>query len=191
MMDDRSIINALKKDNQEAFSILYHRYWEKLYYVAYGKLGSQEETEDLLHDLFMEIWNNRKKLVIKKSLAAYLFTALKYKIFRLYDSKAVRRRYAERIQSKETPPNNNVEEYISFNELYDRIEQNIEKLPKKCRVVFKLSRFRNQTVDEISEKLKISPHTAQNHINKALKLLRYESRNMITFLSLCLLKLFC
>ena len=174
------LIDALKNGNPEVFSEIYKKYWEKLYYMAYKRLGSHDEAEDIIHDLFVDLWKNREKLNIQKSFDAYIFTALKFKIFRHIDSKAVRKKYLQNAFAKELPIDYSIEDSLLFDELYEKIEENIEKLPKKCRVVFKLSRYKNYSVNEISKKLNISPNTAQNHINKALKKLRYGLANIIT-----------
>ncbi len=179
MKDDSISVEALKKGDPKALSDLYNKYWKKLYYAAYKRLGSQCETEDIIQDLFVDLWKNRERLDIKKSFAAYIFTALKFKIFRFIDAKAVRRKYMVNLNSEEITRDFNVEESVLFNELFELIHENVEKLPKKCRIVFKLSRYKNYTVNEISKKLNISPNTAQNHISKALKQLRLELKNIM------------
>ena len=174
-MDD-----LIKENNELAFAVIYDRYWEVLYSIAYRKTGSQQETEDLLHEVFMDIWKNRKRLTVKKSFAAYIATALKYKIFRLIDARAVRRKHAGSVGLKSQLAETTTENQLSFDELYDLIEQSIEKLPYKCRSVFRLSREKNQTVKEIAAHLNISPNTAQNHINNALKNLRVDLQDYLT-----------
>lgn len=169
MLNEKSLIEKLRLDDINAFKKIYETFWDRLFYSAYIRLNSLEETEDILHDLFLDLWNNRSKINIKKSLSAYLFTSLKYKIFRLYDYKSVREKHKDKISSEESY---SLENNIELDELYDLIEQSVEILPEKCKVVFKLSRFQGLTTKEISEELNISPNTAQNHINKALKILR-------------------
>ncbi len=179
MKSDEELVLSLKNDDKKAFATLYNRYWEKLYYAAYKRIRSQEETEDLIHDLFLEIWNNRHKIEIQKSFAAYIFTAIKFKIFRLMDAKSVRAKHAENTIAEKEIFTNNVEDNLLFNELYNLIEEKIEKLPKKCKIVFKLSRKKQFTVKEISKELNISVNTAQNHISKALKFLRLELNDFL------------
>ena len=181
-LPDNKLLDLIKENNELAFATIYDRYWEVLYSIAYRKTGSQQEAEDLLHEVFADIWKNRKQIRVKKSFAAYIATALKYKIFRLIDARIVRKRHAGSISLVNQTSENTTENQLSFDELYDRIEESIERLPDKCRSVFRLSREKNQTVKEIAAKLNISPNTAQNHINHALKNLRVDLQDYLTIL---------
>ena len=169
---DKLIISFIKKGDEKAFALLYDKYWEQLYYIAYKHLQSAQDCEDLVHEVFIDLWKNRKKIEIRSSVSNYIFTALKYKIFRLYDAQRVRQNYAKLIASKEPETSNTTEKELSFKELYDLIEQNIQKLPEKCRLVFKLRKIEEYSVEEVAEKLNISPNTVHNQVTKASKILK-------------------
>ncbi|MDN5213400.1 RNA polymerase sigma-70 factor [Fulvivirgaceae bacterium BMA12] len=186
-LSDHQLFALIKKNNQLAFAAIYDKYWESLYSIAYRKTGSSQETEDLLHEVFMDLWKNRQNIEIRKSFAAYIATALKYKIFRLIDAQNVRKKHAGSVSFESRNMETTPENQLSFEELYDLIEESIEKLPQKCKSVFRLSRGDHQTVKEIATTLNISPHTAQNHINYALKKLRIDLQDYLTILIiLCL-----
>jgi RNA polymerase sigma-19 factor, ECF subfamily len=175
---EKYLINDLKRGSKKAFIELYEMYWEKLYYVCYKRTGSQIETEDIIQDLFLDLWKNREKMEIHTSLAAYIFTALKYKIFRMIESKKVRGKYVQRIDGYEPAAEETIESNIAFKELYYLFEQNVEKLPKKCRLVFKMSRNEELTAEEISRKLNISKSTVHNQITKANKIIKNEIKKL-------------
>jgi RNA polymerase sigma-70 factor (ECF subfamily) len=176
---DEFLFSALKKGNKNAFTLLYEKYWEKLYYVAYQHTQSAQESEDLIHELFTDLWNNRKKIKIKKTVSSYIFTALKYKIFRLYDSKIVRQNYVERIKRKNIFSSNSTEMQLSFNELFRLIEQEIDKLPERCKVIFQMRRLEELSVEEVAEKLKISSNTIHNQMTKASKILKQNLKEYL------------
>ncbi len=176
---DEFLFSALKKGNRNAFTKLYERYWEKLYYVAYKHTQSAQESEDLIHEIFIDLWNNRKKIRIKKTVSSYIFTAIKYKIFRLYDSKTVRKKYAESVNQKENNSSNITEMELSFNELYHLIEYEIDKLPERCKVIFKMRRMEEFSVEEVAEKLNISPNTIHNQMTKASKILKQNLKEYL------------
>lgn len=177
--NDEVLFSAFKKGNKNAFTMLYEKYWEKLYYVAYQHTQSVQESEDLIHEIFMDLWNNRKKIRIKKTVSSYIFTALKYKIFRMYDSKSVRKRYAESIKQKDNKSSNITEMELSFNELYHLIEYEIDKLPERCKVIFKMRRMEEFSVEEVAERLKISPNTINNQMTKASKILKQNLKEYL------------
>ncbi|MEN7549462.1 RNA polymerase sigma-70 factor [Rapidithrix thailandica] len=178
-MDDISLFKALQQNDERAFKLLYNRYWETIYYLALHKTQSPTDAEDLTHEVFLDLWKNRKKTTIQSSFAAYITTAVKYKVFRWIDAKSVRRKHARHLKKTAPLEYNPVEQQLTFKELYQQIEQNIDKLPEKCRLVFRLSREQNYTAKEIAQQLNVSPNTAQNHINKALKILRLELKEFL------------
>jgi RNA polymerase sigma-70 factor (family 1) len=177
-MEDEILLKALQKGEEQAFQALYQKYWQKLYYIAYQRIQSQKETEDILQDLFLDIWNKRKSLNIQKSFAGYIMTALKYKVLRWIDMKMMQDKY--QANQTNTLIDNQLEQTLSFDELYALIEEGMDKLPEKCRIVFKMSREEQFSVKEIAEKIGISPHTAQNHINKALQLMRLHLKDYVS-----------
>jgi RNA polymerase sigma-70 factor (ECF subfamily) len=182
MNDDQLLIKELCKGNEKAFVELYEKYWEKLYYVCYQRILSKEETEDIIHELFLDLWNKKDSLEIRSTFAAYIFTALKYKIFRLIDSKSIRRKYIGRMGDEEPASENTTEQLLDFNELYDLIEQRIENLPEKCKLIFRMSRDEYLSAEEISKKLNISSNTVQNQITKAKKVIKNQLKKLFFFI---------
>ena len=172
--NDKVLFAALKKSNKKAFTLLYEKYWEKLYYIAYQHTQSIQESEDLIHEVFIDLWKKRKKIKIKKSVSSYILTALKYKIFRLYDSKTVRKKYADRMIQKGSNNSNVTEIELSFNELYHLIEHEIEKLPERCKIIFKMRRMEEYSIEEVAKKLEISTNTVNNQMTKASKILKVK-----------------
>ena len=168
---DEELIQLLQIDDRKAFEIIYRSYWERLYAVAYNRLNSKENAEGLIQEIFTELWEKRSRLHIHKSLASFLFTALKYKIFNLYASQSVRRRYINENKKLVTEYCNETEEWLSFEELYGLIESEVSKLPEKCNLVFRLNQ-KGQTSGEIAEHLGVSKRTVEGHLDQARKKLR-------------------
>lgn len=178
MSDDQLLLAELRNGSQDAFVKIYEKYWEKLYYVCFQRTLSREETEDIIHELFLDIWNKKESIEIRTTFAAYIYTALKYKIFRLIDSKIVRRKYMEHFGDEEPASSITTEQLLDFNELYDLIEQSVENLPDKCKMIFKMSRDENLSAEEISRELNISSNTVQNQITKAKKIIRKRLKKL-------------
>lgn len=181
--DDKYLIEEIQKGNENAYLKLYKRYWQRLYYTCYSRVRSKEETEDILQELFVEIWKRREKLLIRSSVEAYLFTALKYKIFKFIDTRNKKNNLIVRVENEELfGSKEETEDKLLFDELYSLIERNIEKLPKKCKMIFKLSRRDYLTASEISSKLNISQNTVENQITKAKKTIRLELQKVFTLI---------
>jgi len=88
-------IKALRLGDEVAFENIYNVFWESLYAIAYNRLKSKEAVEEILQDLFTDLWDKRKSLEIRTSLVAYLQAALKYKILNYYYSQRLRKTYSQ------------------------------------------------------------------------------------------------
>ncbi|BDD09327.1 DNA-directed RNA polymerase sigma-70 factor [Fulvitalea axinellae] len=178
-ISDEALFGLVKQGDRQAYSFLYKKYWDELFRVAYHLTDSLADTEDLLHELFAELWLKKERVEIAGSFGAYVRTSLKYKVFRHYDRKRRKGEWNEEVMKDRLVAAGSADQPLSFEELYGLIEVAVENLPEKCRAVYKLSREENKNVREIAQILGISPNTAQNHINKALKELRLSLRDYV------------
>ena len=182
--DERTLTHLLQQGDEEAFEMLYNRYWENLLTVAYHRTGSMETAKELVQDVFTNLWRRRNHLNIKTTFAAYIFSAMKYTILDHIRSQMVKEKYAEAIKKTELRTENTTLDFIAYRELNSILEKEINKLPEKCRMVFRLSRVEHYSTKEIAEKLQISPKTVENQLTKALKVLRANMQEFTTFLTL-------
>lgn len=166
------LIKRLRKDDESALTIIYNTYWKLLYASAFNILKNKELSEDVVQDVFISLWNNRKQLEIKVSLKSYLHASTRYQVFAVIrKNKSIS--HIELLDDvdnrlKKTSP----ETKLMFKELVEQIDHIIGLLPDKCSKVYKLSREEQLSHKEISQKLNISTKTVENHITKALKTLR-------------------
>jgi RNA polymerase sigma-70 factor (family 1) len=175
---DQALIELLRQGDMAAFDALYDRYWRLLYNLAYQKIRDRDLAEELVQDLFINLWVRRERLQVQTSMAAYLSMGVRYMIIKFFQKERVQQRYEQTLALQ---PNyaNSTEESLGYQELQQVIEQEINKLPEKCREVFQLSRYDHLSQKEISLKLHISEKTVENHIGKALKLLRLSLKDFI------------
>lgn len=138
-------------------------------------LKDKDKTEDVAQDLFAELWQKRDQLHIHTSEAAYLRRmAVSRALNFIRDSK---RHNWDTLDDPDSPfvgPTVMPDVVSSMDEaeLRKRLEQAIQQLPEKCRIVFLLSRTEELSYAEIAAQLGISVKTVENQIGKALKLLR-------------------
>lgn len=166
---DEELNSLLCKGNDFAFRELFNRYWEKLYVTAHKVLGDEDVCEDIVQDIFLNLWERASGMEIK-NIRAYLYQAVKYQVANHIKKIRFIDKRAEIIGGHLM--GNNVEEYISSNETQTLIDQTISSLPNRCREVFYLSRFENLSNKEIAFKLGISVLTVETHMKKSLKYLR-------------------
>lgn len=169
---DEELLDRLRNDNEEALTILYNRYWELLFRKAFALLKDQPACEDIIQEVFVRIWNNRKNLQVRVSLSAYLSASVRYEVIRKIKAGKI---HADAFASIEQhyqdaashPP-------LEQKELLDHINLIVNQLSSKCKQVYKLSREEQLSHKEIAVLLQISPKTVENHLSKALRELRYS-----------------
>lgn len=169
---DEKILARLNKNDEKALSILYERYWEKLFISAYNLVKKREVCEDIIQEIFINIWNKRGEIKIHTSLKSYLYTCVTYKVYDYFrkNNKVIEVQLFENIEKRiqdSTP-----ESKLIFKELVAHINLHIDLLPEKSRIVFKLSRIEQLSHKEIAKKLNISTKTVEAHITNAIKILR-------------------
>ena len=186
LRSDQELVEFLKKDSEKSFKVIYQRYASKLYYSAYNLLRNKEVCEDLVQELFIDLWVKRNQLEILQ-LKSYLYRSITNKALMVIRSGKV-------TLSLETVEML-IDEYATDDRVIDKemqanLDKGISSLPEKCREVFILSRKEQLTHKEIATHLNISVKTVENHLTKALKHLRASLGNFFLFIILILLVIF-
>ncbi|WP_316793007.1 RNA polymerase sigma-70 factor [Pedobacter frigoris] len=174
---DQELTALLKQRDHMAFTEVYDRYWKVLYALAYNRVRDTQSAEDIVHDVLVSLWNNSATAVVD-NLSAYLATATKYMIFHLmkrekkFSHEEHAMEHAELMMDQE-----DIEDRLHYKRLLEMLNEEVEKLPEKCRLVFKYSRNEHMSNKEIAEKMDISTSTVENQMNKALSTLRGKVKN--------------
>jgi RNA polymerase sigma-70 factor (ECF subfamily) len=170
--DDIELINRLADNDEFAFAEIYGRYAEKLAGYAASKLYSLEDAQDVIHDIFVKLWTDRKELNVSSNLKTYLFTIARYRIIDKIRKNITREDYAVMLQSLAQAYEPNIEQKIAVKELERTIEQSLEELSPNVKRVYRLSREEHLSIMEIAQMLGLSEQTVKNQLSAALKHLR-------------------
>lgn len=173
-LSDMELAALLKQGNHRAFRELYNRYWEPLLNTAFKRLESLEAAEDLVQDLFVNLYLKRDTLWITTTMEGYLKTALKHKVLNAYRSQKLHQRYADHILTRPVDNDQTPQQMLQVKELAIKVEAATRRLPEKSRQVFLLSRVERLSNKEIAAQLNISVSTVEKHIGKAIKLLKSD-----------------
>ena len=161
----------VQQNDTKAFEELYKRYWPVLVNSAYKRLNSKEKAEDIVQNIFIDIYRRRAKIELTNSLKAFLYQALKFKVLNAYRSEAISNKYQNHIFLGPACKNDLANE-LEAKELEANINTTLNLLPEKCRQVFLLSRKDNLSNKDVSIRLSITISTVEKHITKALKILK-------------------
>jgi len=156
--------------DQHAYTQLYLAYMPYLLRFARSIIKNNELAEEVVSDVFIKVWQNRAELGKIDNLKLYLYvstknTALNY----------LSRHFRKDIISLEEMSLNismgtyNPEQLLITSEAVKKINQEIQKLPPRCRLIFKLVKEDRLRYSEIGRLLNISVKTIDNQMAIALK----------------------
>lgn len=174
---DNCLLDFLRKGELNAFEEIYRRYWKQLYSISYKRTQSTEISEELVQDIFTSLWEKRQTIHVE-NLSAYLFTATKYKIINHFHREMSKRNFMTSVSLESAE--NSTEEMVLLDDLNQALSQEIEKLPAKRKMIFKLYRQQNLSMKQVASQLGVSEKTVENQLNKAFKMLRLSLRHFLS-----------
>lgn len=177
--NDNLLVARIRNDNKDAFKSLYDRYGKKIYYFSLRFLGNNEEAEDLVQSVFINLWINRKMLDQGQEIRSYIYKSAVNSIYNIIKRRSVRARYSETVIREGEPFSDVTFEKVVGRDLEELVNSIISNLPEQQRQVFRLSRTECMTHEEIANKLGISLRTVENHMYRALKVIRKKLSDYI------------
>jgi RNA polymerase sigma-70 factor (family 1) len=172
---DVDLFSLVKASDEKAFEELYNRHWPILFNVACRRLDSRQKAEDIVQNIFVDLYSRRAAIEFTVSLRAYLLRALKFKVINEYRSASYRNKLRRSLFVDETRKVDFTHP-LEAKDLERRIDLILDRLPEKCKKVFLLSRKENLSYKDISDGLCITVSAVEKHISKALKILKYHIR---------------
>ncbi|MFY0253821.1 RNA polymerase sigma-70 factor [Chitinophaga sp. 30R24] len=169
-LTDEALLLLLQSGDEQALTLLYRRHWQSLFLSAYQVLKDKEACKDLVQELFTELWQKSRRIQINSSMKAYLSASIRYKVFRYIRRREVREELFDHLleRTDTTSP----ESELAVKDLQGLLNNLIDALPEKCRIIFRMSRDQHLTHKEIAQRLNVSIKTVENQINIALRRLR-------------------
>ena len=173
-IDWRDIQNRMAEDDQEALRVLYDHYNKRLFELAYTIVRSKEMAEEVVGDVFIQVWQKRKRIRTVENFSFYLYVMTRN------SSRSYLRKYGQKrlinldelamplYQIDATP-----EDLMITGEALQAINRAINELPPKCRMVFKLVKEDGLKYKEVAELLHLSVKTVENQLGIALKKIQF------------------
>jgi len=175
--NDIDLFEQIKNGNQKSFEELFNRYYNVLSNYSSIILNNNSCAEEVVADVFANIWIKRKKITINKNVKAYLYrstrnTAISYLRKRKQECETIDENKINFSQTHNSPDNELIREDSEF-----RLKNLLNKIPERSREVFILHRFNNLKYVEIAETLNVSIKTIEKHMTKSLKIIREYYKN--------------
>ena len=170
-INEVTFVKALKKGDSKAYTHLVENYHHRLCTYAFGLIGDHDLSEDIVQNVFIKIWKQRKMLRDDVDLKNYLYKAVYNGFIDQYRRRgpvfSLEKVHIDALQVfVQEDPENSLERLIAL------VKKEIENLPPKCRQTFLLSKQEGLTNIEIAEYLNISTKSVEGHITKAFSILR-------------------
>jgi len=168
---DETILSLLRAGKEQGMELLFQKYYAHVCLIIVRIVANPHTAEDLAQDVFSNIWQQRTQLQIHTGLKAYLSRAARNRALNhLRDQKIHWEHSSELAEPQALIPT--AQQTLESQELQNLIDQAIDALPERCRIVFVLKRFEHLSHQEIAHTLGISTKTVENHMTKALKMLQ-------------------
>lgn len=161
----------------EAFKSLFEMYFDRLYRYALRYLRSAEESQDLVHDVFLQVWRHRRRIGLERDLRSYLYASTRNHALDRLKHRKVEDRFIEQRASAQAGEGSAIDSADTARDLESRelaasIQQAIDTLPRRQREVVRLRWQDHLSYDEVAKALSISPKTVAIHLSRALEHLR-------------------
>ena len=163
------LLTLVAEGDEYAFERLYHLYYHRLFRFAMHLMKNEMYCEEVISDVFFNIWQIREKLPSITDLDAYLFRSVKNMALNNLDKENRKPKCEKLSVTIEYIPDDGDPESLMINdELNQALSDAVESLPEKCRIIFKLAHEDEFPYKKISEILGISVKTidAQMRIAK-------------------------
>jgi len=177
-MTSQKSIGKKEELDKGSFENLFREYFPPLMAFSRKILVDEDDAREVVHQVFITIWEKRLEIDLSQSMKSYLFTSVHNRSLNVI-------RDRKKFSSVEVPDvagELDVSSAIESMELEEKILEVIGSLPEKCRQVFELNRFEGLKYSEIAEKLDISVKTVENQMSKALKILREKLSKYMSIL---------
>lgn len=187
--DDEVLLAKIASGDHHAFRVLFNKYHHKVYSYSLRFLRLETGAEEIVQEVFINIWLGRAKIAGIKNFGGYLRVATKNRTLNALKKIALDFRVNNAGVQDWTEVNNDTEEAIQLKETSALLNEAIKKLPKQQRLVYQMCHIDGIKQKEVAESLNISPRTVKVHLREATKTIRNLMGNR-TELSVLLFILF-
>jgi RNA polymerase sigma-70 factor (ECF subfamily) len=173
----------IREGDKSAFEAMFVAYYLKLRRFVIRFVQTQDAAEELVQDLFVDLWAKRETWEVRDSLRAYLYTAARNRALSQINKRNVEETWEDEELAQLVDPGRGPHEELDRQELISHVQKVIETLPARCRLILNLSRKDGLTYAEIAQVLGISIKTVETQMGRAFKMLRERLAGYLPLLS--------
>jgi len=178
---DYALFDLLKQGDEVAFGKIYTLYWIELYNAAYKRLPEKEKCQDIIQNIFTDLWNRKAELDLANPVA-YLHTAVRFQVLKHIARSPKNSFFGESFENNLISPLQ-ADGILLEKEVAELITLFIKALPEKRRKIFVMHYFDGLSTAKIAFELNISQKTVQNQLTVATQALRLRLTHLFLFVS--------
>jgi RNA polymerase sigma-70 factor (family 1) len=187
-LDDKLIIKNLKEGDVLSFDNIFKKYNKKVYFFALSYIKNKEEAEDVVQEVFLNLWRYRDQINEYTVFSKYLFKITYNSTCKKFRKQASDKKHEEELMQNFIFEDNSTNLDIEYNNLLETANSFIEKMPSRQKNIFLLSINEQLTNEQIAQQLNISKKTVENYLAKAKTSLKKSLSNVhiLSVLFFCL-----
>ncbi|WP_316799782.1 RNA polymerase sigma-70 factor [Pedobacter frigidisoli] len=168
-LSDDKLLKLLQKEDRNAYRELYNRYVADLHQFILHTSKSPALAEDVVHDVFVKIWENRSSIDPERNFKPYLFAVAKNHLLNLIKRARNESYILDEIKKHRIVSSHATEDQVNFNESSSIILEAIAKLPDQRKRIFNLCKLEGKSYKQIAKQLGITEGTVNTQMVRALK----------------------
>ena len=176
--NESQMTTGLINNDKGVIDLIYNTYNKRIYAFAFSYLKVKDDALDVVHEVFIKLWENRHRIKAETKIEAFVFTITKNTVLSIFRKKASEKKYLEHLAYASVTDDYHTQNQLDYNFLEETIDGLVEELSPKRKEVFLRSRRDGLSNKEIAQQLKISEKTVEDHITKALGFLRKRMEEM-------------
>lgn len=181
-LSDKKALEEIQSGSETAYEMMFRIYYQPLCRYAYSFLLDKEEAEEVVQATFIALWEKRSSIDIQTSFKAYLYRMVRNSCLNVIKHEKIKQQHVAHELAVMEVSYESVSQKVYASELELKIAEAIKTLPEQCRYVFQLSRFEELKYQEIAEQLQISVKTVENHMGKALRIMKEQLKEYLPIL---------
>jgi len=164
---------------RKGYELLFNEHYSRMVSYAFNFLKEQEASEEIVQEVFYQLWIKRDETEIKTAISSYLYRAVRNRCINLIKHLEIRENYKQYNSQEIEKADAEFTDSLTVNELDSKIRRAIDNMPIQRKKIFLMSRYDEMTYKEIAVKMGLSKKTIENQMGKALQYLRDELKDYL------------
>lgn len=187
---DSVVLSKLRDNDLVAFEKIYLAYSEKLFHFAFSYLKSSFEAEEIVQEVFIQVWEMRHQIDPDRSFDSLIHRMTINRVYNQMKHQVVKQKYQNYLTQFDSSLQDSPEAALHFKQLEAKINLLLDRLPEQQRAIFEMSRMKGLSHAQIANDLGLSVRTVENQVYRASRFLKEHLKGEYLWVLFCLCYIF-